>query len=63
MDSGGVELVLISSAMQVVLSLIQSRDEFKKDLWIEGVANLLMSAVRLRQFYTQHEQFKERSSV
>ncbi|MEI8300283.1 MAG: hypothetical protein WCG10_01555 [Chlamydiota bacterium] len=63
MASGGVELVLISSAMQVVLSLIQSRDEFKKDLWIESVANLLMSTVRLRQFYTQHQQFKERSRV
>lgn len=55
MTYGGLELSIIAFAMQTVLNLIQSRDEFKKGRWIEGVANLLMAGVRI---YQTQEQFQ-----
>lgn len=55
---GGLELSIIAFAMQTVINLIQSRDEFKNGRWIEGVANLLMAGVRLQQAGLQIQQLR-----
>ena len=55
---GGLELSIVSFAMQTMINLIQSREEFKQDRWIEGCASLLMAAVRGNQTYTQCQQLK-----
>lgn len=55
---GGLELSILAFALQAVVNLIQSRDEFKSGRWVEGVANLLMSGVRLYQSHTQYQQLK-----
>ena len=56
--SGGLELSIIAFAMQALLNLIQAKDEFKSDRWIEGITNLLMAGVRLHQSHTQYETLK-----
>lgn len=58
MVEGGLELSIVAFALQAVVNLIQSMDEFKCDRWIEGVANLLMAGVRLQQTHTQYQQLK-----
>jgi len=55
---GGIELSLISFAMQTVMELIQSIDEFKGKRWIEGVSHLLMAMVRLHQTHGQCRQLQ-----
>jgi hypothetical protein len=56
---GGLGLSTICIAIQGVVGLIQARDEFKNDRWIEGCANLLMSCIRLQQLHTQCQQLKK----
>lgn len=56
---GGLELSIISFAMQAAINLIQCRDEFKKDRWLESVANLVLAGVRLGQSLTQYHQLKK----
>ena len=46
---GGYELYLLSSAMNATVALLNSVGDFKKGYWIEGTAQLLMTAVRLHQ--------------
>lgn len=58
LSRGGLELSLISFATQTLINLIQSRDEFKQDRWIEGCASLLMAGIRANQTHTQYEQLK-----
>lgn len=55
---GGLELYILSLAIQTVINLINSRDEFKNDRWIEGCANLLMAGIKLQQTHTQIQQLK-----
>lgn len=55
---GGLELSIIAFALQAAVSLIQSKDEFGKGRYIEGVANLLMAAIRLKQCHTQYRELK-----
>jgi endonuclease/exonuclease/phosphatase family metal-dependent hydrolase len=55
---GGLELSILAFLLQAAIHLIQSRDEFKNGRWIEGVANLLMAAVRLQQSHTQYQQLQ-----
>lgn len=55
MAFGGFELAVIGLVMQPVISLIVSRDEFKKDRWIEGTSNFIMSGVRFRQSSTGYQ--------
>lgn len=52
---GGLELSVISFGIQTFMNLIQSRDEFKQDRWIEGSASLLMAAIRGKQTHTQYQ--------
>lgn len=60
---GGLELSIVAFAIQTVVSLIQSRDEFKKDRWVEGCANLFMAVVRLGQTHTQYQQLKRNREI
>ncbi len=55
---GGLELSIIAFALQAAVNLIQAKDEFKSDRWIEGVANLFMAGIRLKQCHTQYQQLK-----
>lgn len=55
---GGLELSILSFVMQAVVNLLQSRDEFRSERWIEGCANVLMAAVRLKQTYGQCQQLQ-----
>lgn len=55
---GGLELCILSCALQAVINLIQSREEFKNGRWVEGFANLLMSGFRLHQFHSQCQQLR-----
>lgn len=55
---GGLELSIASFAIQAAVNLINARDEFKNDRWIEGCSNLLMSGIRLQQTYGQCQQLK-----
>jgi hypothetical protein len=50
---GGLELSIASFAMQAIILVISSRDEFKKGHILEGCGNLLMAAVRVNQSYSQ----------
>jgi len=50
---GGRSLHFLSCAMNIIVVLLNSLDEFKKDRWIEGSALLLMASVRLHQLNTQ----------
>ncbi len=52
---GGLELAIILLVMQPVISLIQSRDEFKKGCWIEGISHCVMSGVRCRLSSAQYQ--------
>jgi endonuclease/exonuclease/phosphatase family metal-dependent hydrolase len=58
MSRGGLELSIVAFALQAVINLMNSREEFKNGRWIEGVANLLMSGIRLQQTYTHTQQLK-----
>ncbi len=55
---GGLELSIVAFALQMVINLLQSKDEFKQGRWIEGCSNLLMAGVRLQQVHTQYQQLK-----
>ncbi len=55
---GGLELSIVAFALQATLNLIQSREEFKSDRWMEGVAHLLMAGVRLHQGVTHYQQLQ-----
>ena len=50
---GGLELCIVSLGIQAITLLISSRDEFKKGNILEGIGNLLMTAVRINQGYSQ----------
>lgn len=63
MAHGGLELAVVSNAIQTVLSLIQSRDEFKKDRWLEAAASLLMGAIRAKQTHTQYQQLERKWEI
>jgi hypothetical protein len=52
---GGLELSIAAFAIQTVMNLVQSRDEFKKGRWIEGCADLLVAAIRLGQTHSQYQ--------
>lgn len=60
---GGLELSLIVFAMKTVISLLDSREEFKNGRWIEGVSNLLMAGVRLQGTRTQYNQIVQTKQV
>lgn len=60
---GGLELAIIASLMQGAVRLIQSRDEFKKGLWIEATADLLMAALRLKDAHGQYAQLKRNRAI
>jgi hypothetical protein len=49
MMTGALELMLAFALMQAFISLCQARSDFSKGRYIEGVAKLAMSAVRLNQ--------------
>ncbi len=55
---GGLELSIVSFALQAVLELIQSVNEYQGGRWIELVAHLAMAVVRLQQTYGQCQQLK-----
>lgn len=60
---GGLELSIISLMFQGVLNLIEARDEFEKDHWIEGTAKLLMGTVRLKQGFSQYGHLKRQREI
>jgi len=53
MCRGGLELSIVSLALQAITLLISSRDEFKKGHSLEACGNLLMAAVRVHHGYSQ----------
>lgn len=55
---GGLELTILSLAIQATLNLIQAKDEFGEGRWIEGVANFFMAGVRLEDTYRHCQQLK-----
>lgn len=55
---GGAEVALLTFILQAVVNLIQSKDEFKKGRWIEGVSNLLLCGIRLHQFQAQYRRLQ-----
>ena len=55
---GGLELSILSLAMQIATHLLSSKESFKKGRWIEGVADLAMTTVRLHQTYGQVQQLR-----
>lgn len=60
---GGLELSIIASITQAVVNLIQSKDEFKQGRWMEGVANLLLSGLKLHQTKIQYQQLKRNREI
>lgn len=56
----GLELSIIAYAIQIVVSLIQSREEYKKGRWIESVSNLLVAMIRLYQNQMKIQQLVKR---
>lgn len=58
LSRGGLEISLICFAMQTSLHLLNAKDEFKNDRWIEGCANLFMGAIRLHQTARQCRQLQ-----
>jgi|GEM_PF-2765614 len=50
---GGLELAIISLAMQAITLIVSSRSEFKKGHLLEVGGNLLMAAIRIHQGYSQ----------
>jgi endonuclease/exonuclease/phosphatase family metal-dependent hydrolase len=60
---GGLELSIVAFAIQIVINLLQSKDEFQNDRWIEGFANLLMCGIRLQQTYNQCQQLTRKWEI
>ncbi len=54
---GGLEIAVASFAMQAVVSLYHSRQEFKEGRYIEGCSHLLMALVRAKQVHTHASLF------
>lgn len=50
---GGLELSIVSFALQAIILIVSSRSEFKKGHFLEVCGNLLMAAVRIHQGYSQ----------
>lgn len=50
---GGLELSIVSLALQAITLVVLSYEEFKEGHLLEGCGNLLMAAVRLHQGYSQ----------
>lgn len=50
---GGLELSIVSLAMQSITLVVSARSEFKKGNLLEAFGNLLMAAVRINQGYSQ----------
>lgn len=63
MSRGGLELSAVSFAMQALINLIESRDEFKQDRWIEGCASLLMAGIRIKQTHAQYQQLQRNGKI
>jgi hypothetical protein len=55
---GGLELSIVSLAMQAVVLVLSSVEQFQKDRWLEGCANLLMAGIRINQAVSQYGQLK-----
>jgi hypothetical protein len=51
--TGGLELSIASLAMQILIGLYHSQEEFKKGKWIEGSSHLLMAGIRSKQLHVQ----------
>lgn len=47
------EVLVISTACQVLIGLYESRDELKKGNYLEGCGHLLLSCIRAQQLYVQ----------
>lgn len=60
---GGLELAIVSLLMQAIVLMIASVEEFQKGRILEGCGNLLMTAVRLHQGYSQYEQLKRKWEI
>jgi endonuclease/exonuclease/phosphatase family metal-dependent hydrolase len=60
---GGLEISIAAFLMQAIISLIQSRDEFKKGRWIEGFAHLLMAGIRVHESYLQYQQLERKWEI
>lgn len=60
---GGLELSILSLAMQAVVNASDAREDFKKGLYIEGTANLLMAGVRSGQSYRQFQHLQRRWEI
>lgn len=56
---GGLELYLLSCAVNASVSFLNSIDEFQNDRWIEGVAEFLMSGVRIHQLSLHWDYLKK----
>jgi hypothetical protein len=59
MVNGGIQLSLLSYAIQALIQLLESREEFKNGRWIEGVSNLLMAGVHMHGLNTQYRHLQE----
>ncbi len=60
---GGLELAVVSFAMQAITLVISSREEFQKGNRLEACGNLLMAAVRVRQGYSQFKLLQRRWEI
>lgn len=56
---GGIELYFLSCAVNASVSFLNSANEFKKDRWIEGTAEMLMGGIRLHQATEQWTQLNK----
>jgi hypothetical protein len=57
MLDGGLKLMILSLAMQVILTLHRSQSEFRKGNFLEGGAHLLMTCIRGYQLHGQVQRF------
>jgi exopolyphosphatase/guanosine-5'-triphosphate,3'-diphosphate pyrophosphatase len=56
---GGLELTIASFAMQILLGLYHSRNEFKNGNYLEGTGHLLMALIRSHQMAGQAQLLKQ----
>lgn len=60
---GGLELTILSFAMQAAVNLMNSKEEFKNGRWIEGCAELLMAGIRMKQTHLQFKQLQKNGEI
>lgn len=61
--SGGIEIMIASLSLQILLGLHKSYHEFNKGNFIEGTGQLLMSIIRGNQLHTQVKVLKFKWNV